>query len=427
MTSVRQDLTVHIFHNKISILAQKCKEILGDEPSFADGLDALRALLKLFAEVTKQIKLTEKIQDSFTLNEETAQKTFPEYHVALKRMTDAETKYHDYQKNHVSRLESILDEKYSIAIKKISDEHQTQLKGLVDQQSRLAKKIDFLRKARMVERAEDRNIKNISVELQERMKELIAIREKKDKCEAAIQDKSDQVKNELKAQLVSESNVFASALYAAKESFEDCKKDMRDKIGMQKKIYESAITPAMMFACLRAYDCFCLIHDELQARAGTINKSADIKTENADLISTKILWKTPSQIIQEILVRINEDKEEIKRLFKMLWCPESGNKNGIKTHELYRKLSFDKQRLLYEENRTLNDINIIIPEAKDRAISLLDLNSKILPILPAALIENTRSPKNFDFWKEPLSAGTINPQMLHPSCSPSQSKLTKAL
>ncbi len=430
MTGARQDLTVYTFHNKISALAQNCKELLGDEPSFADGLEKLRTLLKLFEEVTKQIKFTEKMQDSFTLSEETAQKTFPEYHVALKKMTDAETKYRDCQKHQVPKLECSLEEKHSIAIKKINEEFQTQLQGLVAQQSWLTKEIDFLLRARMMEHAEGRSIKNVSLKLQERIKELITVREKHNKCEAEIQHKSGQVRNELndmKAQLLPEINVLTNAFQTAKESFDECKKELRDKMEIQKKLYESAITPVMMFVCLRAYDCFCRIHDELQARANALNEKADIKTKNTDLVKIEISWKTPSQIIQEILARINEDKQEIKRLFKMLWCPESGNKNGIKAHELYRDLPLDKQKLLYKENPTADEVNIIIPEVKGRAISLLDLNSKILSILPAALVENIRSPKKFDFWKESSSAGTINLQTLHPSYSLSQSKLAKAL
>jgi hypothetical protein len=62
---------------------------------------------------------------------------------------------------------------------------------------------------------------------------------------------------------------------------------------------------------------------------------------------------------------------------------------------MYKESDEATKKILLEENPSDDVIKKIIPVAKDGVISLKDLNTKIIPSLPAPLIGNHRDQKSF--------------------------------
>lgn len=400
MTNVRVKMVNEKLFDTLSLLSEDCKKILGEkEQYFTDHLDEIRKIVEVFHDITHaNVAMDKQLNsDPFQITYEKEEKASQEINLAIDVLEKAKKERADFYKQTIIQQEQVLDEKASVEIRRLSDELKNQLDLVKKEQLELSDDIDHILKGRMFLRAYDKDIAPISEVIKKKTIQLIALKEKSEVVKNEYDIKIQSVKTSLQKEkqlLNVKSDPQNLKVKRAEDEVFELKKALKEKIALQEKLCQSAVSASVMYKCLQAYDCFTLMDSRVIDQIMDLEK----KNKNSEKLgaTTQIFWasESPSQKLERIRDRINKVKNEVKSFLNELWCPESGYKSGAKLHELYKAFKIEDKEILYKETPSIEDIKKIVPlpEGKEKPFSISDLKTKLVPHLPASLSCNHSKP-----------------------------------
>jgi hypothetical protein len=404
MTNIRQPLPSHELCQASIALAKDCKNSLGEKWFFSDGLENIRALVDQFHKMAQPLERAlaeEKDRDAFLLNDEKDRPESDEVKEALSTLNLAKNNYLSYQQQEIPKLERVIDDQYAAEIKRTTLHSNAQSIQWSDEKKRLNNEIGFLLKARFHDRAEGLSfieLAKITQDIQKKTQRLIDLRELNDKHILATREKI----NSLKIRCLEDKKLPQKETIRLQERIKDAELELNEVRGktkkhieLQRKLYVSGVSPRIMFHCLRVYFGFNELYAQIMLDKNKFKIKSNADNKAVEIPQVKRNWTSPDERVQELISHTSQFKLVVESLLTILWCPESGSKSGIKFYSMYKESDEATKKILLEENPSDDVIKKIIPVAKDGVISLKDLNTKIIPSLPAPLIGNHRDQKSF--------------------------------
>lgn len=393
MTNVRVKTVSEKLFDILSTLSEDCKKILGSkEQFFTDPLDEIRKMADFFHEITHATRVNDEKPNSepFQIDYEKEEKASQEINQAIQALEQAKRERDDFYQQAIMRQEKELEERASVFMQRLSEEQKSNSESFKKQQLEFTETIDYLLKARMVLRADDKDILSVSALINAKTAALIALRGLGEFIKQGSEKKIQLVKDTLqkdKQSLNIQSEPQNLKVRRAEDEIAELKKALKEKIAVQENLCQSAVSASVMFKCLQVYDFFALVDSHVADKIIDLDKQTK---SNGKLGATAtILWasESPTKKLEKIRDRINKVKNEVMSFLKELWCPESGYKSGAKLHELYQALKIEDKEILYRENPSIEDIKKIVPlpEGKEKPFSISDLKTKLVPHLPASL------------------------------------------